>query len=76
MVSNVNNVNVRMLKLSEIQKAKYNMVVNFIRENVDKNTPMTHEELKELMTKAKRDPVLNNNQILIVQEYTRYKDKT
>lgn len=76
MVSNISNVNARMLKLSEIQKAKYNMVVNFIRENVDKDTPMTHEELKELMEKAKRDPVLNNNQILIVQEYTRYKDKT
>jgi len=76
MVSNISNVNARMLRLSEIQKAKYNMVVNFIRENVDKDTPMTHEELKELMEKAKRDPVLNNNQILIVQEYTRYKDKT
>lgn len=73
MVSNISNVNARMLRLSEIQKAKYNMVVNFIRENVDKDTPMTHEELKELMEKAKRDPVLNNNQILIVQEYTRYK---
>ena len=73
MVSNVSNVNARMLKLSEIQKAKYNMVVNFIRENVDKDTPMTHEELKELMEKAKRDPILSNNQILIVQEYTRYK---
>lgn len=76
MVSNISNVTSRMLKLSEIQKAKYNMVVNFIRENVNKDTPMTHEELKELMEKAKRDPVLNNNQILIVQEYTRYKDKT
>lgn len=73
MVSNISNVNARMLKLSEIQKVKYNMVVNFIRENVDKDTPMTHEELKELMEKAKQDPVLNNNQILIVQEYTRYK---
>lgn len=73
MVSNISNVNARMFKLSEIQKSKYNMVVNFIRENVDKDTPMTHEELKELMEKAKRDPVLNNNQILIVQEYTRYK---
>ena len=62
-----------MLKLSEIQKSKYNMVVNFIRENVDKDTPMTHEELKTLMEKAKSDPILNNNQILIVQEYTRYK---
>ena len=68
-----NNVNARMLKLSEIQKSKYNMVVNFIRENVDKDTPMTHEELKTLMEKAKSDPILNNNQILIVQEYTRYK---
>lgn len=74
MVSNVSNVNARMLKLSEIQKTKYNMVVNFIRENVSKDTPMTHEELKALMEKAKTDPILNNNQILIVQEYTRYKD--
>lgn len=73
MVSNISNVTSKMLKLSEIQKAKYNTVVNFIRENVDKDTPMTHEELKELMEKAKRDPILNNNQILIVQEYTRYK---
>lgn len=74
MVSNVSNVNARMLKLSEIQKTKHNMVVNFIRENVSKDTPMTHEELKALMEKAKADPILNNNQILIVQEYTRYKD--
>ena len=74
MVSNVSNVNSRMLKLSEIQKTKYNMVVNFIRENVDKDTPMTHEELKALMEKAKADPILNNNQILVIQEYTRFKD--
>ena len=74
MVSNVSNVNSRMLKLSEIQKTKYNMVVNFIRENVDKDTPMTHEELKALMEKAKADPILNNSQILIIQEYTRFKD--
>ena len=69
-----NNVNEKMLKLSEIQKAKYKKVVNFIQENVSKDTPMTHEELKALMEKAKADPILNNNQILIVQEYTRYKD--
>lgn len=69
-----NNVNEKMLKLSEIQKAKYKKVVNFIQENVSKDTPMTHEELKALMEKAKADPILNNNQILIVQEYTRFKD--
>ena len=73
MVSNISNVNARMLRLAERQKSIHNMVVNFIRNNVDKDSPMSNEELKELMEKAKRDPVLNSNQTLIVQEYTRYK---
>ena len=53
--------------------SKHNTVINFIRNNVSKETPMSLEELKELMEKAKQDPVLNNSQILIVQEYTRFK---
>lgn len=53
--------------------SRYDTVINFIRNNVSKETPMTHEELKELMDKAKQDPVLNNSQILIVQEYVRFK---
>lgn len=49
-------------------------VKEFVENNIDKNTPASHEELKRLMELAKSDPVLNNSQILIVQEYTKRKN--
>lgn len=74
MVSNISNVNARMLRLAERQKSIHNMVVNFIRNNVDKDSPMSNEELLRVLELAEKDSTLKYEKNLLIQEYTRYKE--
>lgn len=74
MVSNISNVNARMLRLAERQKSIHNMVVNFIRNNVDKDSPMSNEELLRVLELAEKDSNLKYEKNLLIQEYTRYKE--
>lgn len=74
MVSNISNVNARMLRLAERQKSIHNMVVNFIRNNVDKDSPMSNEELLRVLELAEKDTSLKYEKNLLIQEYTRYKE--
>lgn len=74
MVSNISNVNARMLRLAERQKSIHNMVVNFIRNNVDKDSPMSNEELLRVLESAEKDSTLKYEKNLLIQEYTRYKE--
>ena len=73
MVSNISNVNARMLRLAERQKSIHNMVVNFIRNNVDKDSPMSNEELLRVLELAEKDSTLKYEKNLLIQEYTRFK---
>lgn len=75
MVSNISNLNARMLRLSEKQKSIHNMVVNFIRNNVDKDSPMSNEELLRVLELAEKDSTLKYEKNLLIQEYTRFKGK-
>ena len=74
MVSNISNVNARMLRLAERQKSIHNMVVNFIRNNVDKDSPMSNEELLRVLELVDKDSTLKYEKNLLIQEYTRYKE--
>jgi len=74
MVSNISNLNARMLRLAERQKSIHNMVVNFIRNNVDKDSPMSNEELLRVLELAEKDSTLKYEKSLLIQEYTRYKE--
>lgn len=74
MVSNISNLNARMLRLAERQKSIHNMVVNFIRNNVDKDSPMSNEELLRVLELAEKDTSLKYEKNLLIQEYTRYKE--
>lgn len=74
MVSNISNLNARMLRLAERQKSIHNMVVNFIRNNVDKDSPMSNEELLRVLELAEKDSTLKYEKNLLIQEYTRYKE--